>query len=271
MLGTEIVQNQTVVSMDDLEKDPTLVREVQSRLRDLGVLQSADVDGDLGARTRTAMQTFCNFVHLDNMTTHRFGPTFFRRLYDTRSIGHAVPVSPGDPQASAFDTALKFTLKWEGGFVNHPADPGGRTNMGITQRVYDRYRMDQGLATADVKDITRDEVHDIYFTRYWQPSHAADMVAPLAVAHFDTAVNFGVTGAVEFLQEALGLHPDGVFGRQTQTAFLQHNDKDIAIKIARGRIAYRHQRVHESPSQQVFLNGWLARDNDLLSEVQKLS
>ena len=61
-----------------------------------------------------------------------------------------------------FDTALAFALRWEGGYVNHPADPGGATNKGVTQRAYDAWRVRRGQTKRDVRAITGAEVHAIY-------------------------------------------------------------------------------------------------------------
>ena len=64
-------------------------------------------------------------------------------------------------------SALKFVLRWVGGFVDLPDDPGGRTNKGVTQKVYDQWRARQGAAPQDVKLISEDEVHSIYEAGYW--------------------------------------------------------------------------------------------------------
>ena len=64
--------------------------------------------------------------------------------------------------SAALSSALPFVLRWEGGFVDHPADPGGRTNKGVTQKVYNASRARLGLAPQDVKNITDAEVHAIY-------------------------------------------------------------------------------------------------------------
>lgn len=163
-----------------------------------------------------------------------------------------------------FEEALSFTLRWEGGYVRHPADPGGATNRGVTQTVYDAYRRRIGQTPRSVWFITDQEVREIYQTQYWTPSKAAIMVRPLAIVHFDTAVNFGVAGAIMFLQEAINAPPiDGVWGSITERAFQRNNTKDTALKICRGRQEYRYQRVKQAPSQSVFLQGWLNRDRDL--------
>ena len=163
----------------------------------------------------------------------------------------------------ALETALKFTLQWEGGQVDHPADPGGRTNRGITQRTYDQFRKLRGLSSQDVFDATLQETYEIYRELYWKPSKADQMTLSLAIVHFDTAVLFGVGGSIEFLQEALNVKADGEFGSKTQAAFQSANTKSTALKIVDGRIAYHKQRVQAVPSQQVFLQGWINRAEDL--------
>ena len=172
--------------------------------------------------------------------------------------------SLGFSMDTKFKTALEFTLKWEGGYVNHPADPGGATNRGIIQSVYDAWRNQEGLTPRSVWFISDDEVEEIYRLKYWGPSKAAIMVLPLAVVQFDTAVNFGVQGAIMFLQEAINAPPiDGIWGAITEGQFQKNNTKATALKICDGRIEYRYQRVRQNGSQRVFLQGWLNRDNDL--------
>jgi len=171
-----------------------------------------------------------------------------------------------------FELALSFTRKWEGGFVNHPADPGGKTNFGITQSVFDSWRKSRGLSTLDVRMIGREEVSQIYYQNYWKPARCEQMVKPLAIVHFDTAVNFGVAGSIMSLQEAISAYPvDGIWGPITQGKFERNNTKTTAQKIIQGRKDYRYQRVSQSPSQRVFLQGWLNRDDDLAHFIRGMA
>ncbi len=263
----DLVTQNKVINLATLTSDQELVKDLQTRLSAIGFLPGdvkTTIDGVFGTATKAALENFCKSAHLNNAATGLFGPTFARKLVDVRPplVASPTPIANA-PKNDALATALKFTLQWEGGYVNHPNDPGGATNMGVIQDTYDTYRIEKRLPTQPVELITHEEVHDIYFSMYWKPSQATIMVLPLAVAHFDTAVNFGVGGAIEFLQEALGISADGVFGPGTQATLSANNNAQTAAKIVQGRINYRNQRVASSPSQEVFLQGWLNRDNDL--------
>lgn len=107
------------------------------------------------------------------------------------------------PQSSAlspsFSTALALTVGFEGGLADHPADPGGRTNHGITQGTYDGWRSSQGQAAQAVDLITDDEIQAIYYHNYWLASGADKLPSALALTHFDWAVNAGVGAAARTL------------------------------------------------------------------------
>lgn len=172
----------------------------------------------------------------------------------------------------SFTEALKFTLKWEGGYVDHPNDYGDATNYGITQATYDDYLNATYLypRRRSVSSITPQEVRNIYYNRYWLPSKAGTMERRLGVVHFDTAVNFGLAGATMFLQEALGLAPDGLWGPVTQAAFEKANGLTLAKRYLDCRVNYRYKRVQQDPTQVDFLKGWLNRDSDLEHYVKAL-
>lgn len=174
-------------------------------------------------------------------------------------------------RAEVFTTALEFSLKWEGGLADHVNDYGGRTNYGITQAVYDRFRTEQNLKPQDVATITLEVAKQIYRQKYWRwESRSDQMCDALETADFDTCVNFGVAGATMFLQEIFGLRMDGIFGPQTLAAVLANNNKRSALRLVEARIAYRHQRVQEDSTQRVFLQGWLNRDNDLRKLIERM-
>ena len=167
--------------------------------------------------------------------------------------------------------ALVFTLKWEGGYSNHPLDPGGATNYGIIQSRYDQYRKSKGLATQSVKFISKAEYEEIYDVYYWDPVRAQYVSGPLGLALFDTAVNLGVGGCISRLQASLKVPITGKWTQAISDVIHSADQTAVAINICKLRIAKRYARVKQKPSQTVFLKGWLNRDNDLLKKVKSLA
>lgn len=166
--------------------------------------------------------------------------------------------------------ALIFTLAWEGGFTNHPLDPGGATNFGVIQSRYDEYRKLKKLKTQSVKFITKAEYEEIYDKYYWDPVRAQYLSGPLGLSLFDTAVNLGVGGALSRLQSSMKLPVTGTWTKNISDKIHDSNQLDIAINICKLRVAKRYARVKQRPDQVVFLKGWLNRDNALLRKVKSL-
>ncbi len=188
------------------------------------------------------------------------------------SISHKIPAlakTEKNYEEKLFETALSFTLYFEGGFSNHPADKGGRTYKGILQSVYNAYRRRRGLPPLDVTQMSDAELMEIY-QGYWDNSRSATMHPALAVVMFDTAVNFGIHNSVTFLQQALGLPQTGVFDVKTKEALAEGNNRNTALQMINERIIYRYKRVQEDASQMAFFHGWLARDYSLWGYVEKL-
>lgn len=166
-----------------------------------------------------------------------------------------------------FQASLPFVLRWEGGFVDHPADPGGRTNKGITQRVYDQWRAAQGLPPQDVKLLEGAEMEAIYESGYWVPPRCDLLRQRLDLVQFDTAVNMGAGRAVRFLQKAVGCRVDGDFGSETERA-AGACDLMATLKFyCDARLAYYRRLVEKRPELGVFLRGWTNRVNALRAEV----
>lgn len=105
---------------------------------------------------------------------------------------------------SNYAKSLKAVLKHEGGYVNHPKDPGGETNKGVTKAVYAAYRKRHGDPVRSVKLITDGEVSDIYKVEYWDRVGADDLPSGLDYAVFDFAVNSGVGRAKKYLAKTSG-------------------------------------------------------------------
>lgn len=139
-----------------------------------------------------------------------------------------------------FARLILFPLKWEGGFVDHPNDPGGRTNMGITQKTFDAWRDARKEPRMDVKHIKKPEVMDIYYQRYWKPEWEKLGVG-LAACMLDTAINMGMGRAESFLKQCEGSY----------------------VKYIQLRIERYDALIKANPKLAVFRKGWMARVTDL--------
>lgn len=162
------------------------------------------------------------------------------------------------------DQALKYTLRWEGGFVDDPDDAGGATNFGITQNTYNEYREDMDLQPRSVKLIEGAEVGSIYLNGYWKKAGCDKLKAPLSFVLFDCAVNHGVTQAVLWLQRNADMAPekvDGVVGKVTLDVVQRKDPVKQANDLLDDREDLYHLLVNRKPSQAKFLTGWLNRSN----------
>lgn len=169
--------------------------------------------------------------------------------------------------AQGYETALPFILRWEGGFVDNRADRGGRTNRGITQKVYDAWRVQKGVEPRDVKLLEEAEMRAIYHDNYWMPSSCNVLEAPLDLVQFDTAVNMGVGRAVRFLQTAVGCGVDGAFGPGTRKALETCDQGSMVATYCDAREAFYRRLSANDPSQQIFLKGWMNRLNALRKQA----
>lgn len=154
-----------------------------------------------------------------------------------------------------FREALPQVLKYEGGFSNDPADPGGATNKGITQRVYDAYRTERRVPIQSVARITDPEVELIYFQRYWKAGHCDKLPWPVSFAHFDACVNTGIAQATKLLQRAAGVTDDGVWGPATEATA-------PTVQLARlflERIRFYDRLIAQKPTLSKFFVGWIRR------------
>lgn len=157
---------------------------------------------------------------------------------------------------SEFDKAQALVLRYEGGYVNHPRDPGGPTNKGITQRTYDAWRVKRGDGPRDVRDITDAEVKAIYRANYWDEVRGDDLPPGVDLVVYDFAVNSGPSRAIRTLQAALGVAADGRIGDQTLAAIKAADDHDaIVADICARRLAFMRRLSMWS----TFGKGWSAR------------
>jgi len=161
---------------------------------------------------------------------------------------------------ATFRQAFDITIAFEGCTpVNHPSDPGGKTMCGVTQGAYNTWRSSEGLPTADVFNITKAEVEQVYYDDYWLASHADVMPESLAIATFDWAVNAGVGAARRDLNHCLG---NGLIMGWTDvttallTAQIAMGNETVLVTCLNDR---RETVYVNSSNYQVFGNGWMNR------------
>lgn len=150
---------------------------------------------------------------------------------------------------------LALVLVHEGGYVNHPADPGGATMKGVTQAVYDAWRRKAGKPKQSVRHIAPDELEGIYRKDYWDKVSGDELPAGLDYAVFDFAVNSGITRASQYLQRLVGVPDDGKIGPRTLEAVSQHDRKVLVNRLCDKRMAF----LRGLGTFPVFGKGWTTR------------
>lgn len=159
-------------------------------------------------------------------------------------------------RSTLFESAIVKVLKDEGGYVNHPADPGGETNFGISKRSY---------PNVDIKGLTVEKAKDIYYADFWKTGpYDALVCGPLAEKVFNTAINAGNSRAFKLLQEAANacgakLVVDGAVGPKSITAINTLDGTKVLAEFRAAQARFYNNLVAKDPSKKVFLKGWLIR------------
>lgn len=166
-----------------------------------------------------------------------------------------------------YDVSLIAVLKHEGGFVDHPRDPGGATNQGVTQAVYDDWREDHQLPKQSVRDISAVEVMALYKTQYWNRVKGDELPSGVDYAVFDFAVNSGTHRAARYLQEAVGVGIDGQIGPVTLAAVKAIPAQDLVTAICDARMAF----LRRLGTFDTFGKGWTRRVEDVRCKARGMA
>ena len=160
-----------------------------------------------------------------------------------------------------FEECLARVLKHECGYVNDPLDTGGRTNLGVTQRVWEEW-VGHPVSEADMRALTPQKIAPMYKMKYWNPSYCEKLPKGLDYVVFDFAVNAGPGRSVKTLQQAIGVVADGVIGPRTMAAINGANPKELISKFSDARTDFYQGIVARKPDQVRFIRGWLNRVED---------
>jgi len=166
------------------------------------------------------------------------------------------------------DQMIDDVLRAEGGYVNHKADKGGATNLGITQATLSAY-LGRQASIYDVKNLTKETARDIYKKNYYLAPKIDRLPVLIQPLMFDMAVNHGSSKAAKLLQSLLigmgyAIVADGDIGQKTcKSADNACNSfgNDFVNSLVDTRVKFYHDIVKNNPSQSVFLKGWLNRAN----------
>jgi lysozyme family protein len=157
-----------------------------------------------------------------------------------------------------FEQAFELVLKFEGGYVNDPNDPGGETKFGISKRQYPK---------LDIKNLTIEQAKEIYWRDYYIPAKCVELehIHPkLAIYHFDTAVNIGIRQAGKILQHAINkqgfnLYIDGILGPITMSTIRKcHIGILLRDYLLHRQLYYKHL-TYQKPMLHRFYRGWINR------------
>ena len=136
-----------------------------------------------------------------------------------------------------FDACLAHLLKHEGGFSAHPQDPGGVTNLGVTQAVWEDWT-DRAVNEAEMRALTPEKVKPLYKELYWDRVKGDKLPAGVDYCVFDAAVNSGVRRASQWLQISLGVTADGSIGPQTLAMTLATSPDTIIRNYCAQRLKF---------------------------------
>lgn len=165
-----------------------------------------------------------------------------------------------------WDEALKHILKYEGGYVNHPADPGGMTNLGVTKRVWEEWT-GKPATEADMRALTPELVGPLYKKRYWDAVSGDLLPSGVDLCVFDCAVNAGVGRASKFLQQAVGVTADGQIGPKTLEAVTKMPADELVEKFCN----LRETHYKSLPTFDTFGKGWMNRLASVESESKNMA
>ena len=168
--------------------------------------------------------------------------------------------------ANNFKHCLEIILHHEGGYVNHPKDPGGMTNLGVTKRVYEEWG-----GTKDMKDLEVEDVKPIYKKNYWDRVRAESLPSGLDLCVFDFGVNAGTGRAAKYLQTMIGTTADGGIGPNTLKALSNYVESEGVEQTIKNYQAARQEYYESLSTFETFGKGWTRRNQETLKAAMEMA
>ena len=166
--------------------------------------------------------------------------------------------------SNKFSEALEVILHHEGGYVNHPKDPGGETNLGVTKRVYEDFGGEK-----EMKELVKEDVEPIYKKNYWDRVKGDDLPEGLDLCIFDFAVNAGPGRAAKFIQRLVNTTVDGGIGPNTLKCINDHVEQyGVSTTIDQYQSA-RHNYYQGLSTFETFGRGWTRRVDEVTEKAKE--
>jgi lysozyme family protein len=153
-----------------------------------------------------------------------------------------------------WDDSFAAVLKHEGGFVNHPKDPGGMTNLGVTRSAWESY-LNRSVTEAEMRGLTPDAVKPFYKAMYWDKIKGDQLPAGVDYAAYDLAVNSGTGRAAKYLQQIAGVTADGAIGPKSLEAIKACDPEQTVQALCDMRLDF----LKRLPTFETFGKGWSRR------------
>jgi len=165
-----------------------------------------------------------------------------------------------------FEQSLKMLLHHEGGYVWHPEDPGGETNLGVTRAVYEQW-VGRQVMDGEMKGLTVADVAPIYKTNYWDRIRGDDLPSGLDFATFDWAVNSGTGRPAKVIQRYISAKQDGAIGPRSLALVAENNPSDMIQYLYEQR-----QKFYERlKTFETFGKGWTRRNQETLKAAMEMT
>jgi lysozyme family protein len=158
-----------------------------------------------------------------------------------------------------FAEALQAVLKHEGGFSNHPNDPGGMTNLGCTKAVWEEH-CGHPVDEKAMRALTPADVAPLYKRKYWDKIKGDELPSGVDYVVFDAAINSGPGRAAKWLQACVGVEVDGGIGPKTLAAVNSFKPENLIEDYSKRRLSF----MMDLPTWGTFGKGWSRR----VAEVQ---
>jgi lysozyme family protein len=165
-----------------------------------------------------------------------------------------------------WEQCFALVLKHEGGFVNHPKDPGGMTNLGVTRTNWELF-LDHDVTEADMRALTPEMVKPFYKKNYWDRIRGDELPSGVDYAAYDLAVNSGTGRAAKYLQQIAGVTADGVIGPRSMEAIKNCDAEDVVDEICNMRMTF----LKNLGTFDTFGKGWTARVNDVKDKATEMA